>query len=258
MDHPIGRFVRYDMMSKDPDASRAFYTGLFGWTTKRITIEGFPANVLYNGDETIGALVPLGDAPIPSHWMPYVAVADAAETCAAIERAGGTVCQKPFTVPGQGTFAILEDPKGGYLSVIALAHPEKVPQHAMVPTGSFCWTQLLSSDGEAVLPFYREALGWQTGPMPGQGHATWTVGVGEGPQNTVGTVMQKPADAPADARDHWLGYVAVADIAASTARALELGAKQMVPPTEIPGMGAFAVLVDPAGAEFALWQNANR
>lgn len=258
MQHPIGRFVRYDMMTTDADASRGFYTALFGWATKRITIEGFPANVMFNGDETIGALVSLGDAPIPAHWMPYVAVADVQATCAAAQKAGGTVCQKPFTIPGQGTFAIVEDPRGAYLSIIELAHPDKVPDHPMKPVGSFCWTQLLSGDGEAVLPFYRETFGWVTAPMPGQSDPVWTVGVGQGPQNTVGTIMQKPAGSDPEARDHWMAYVAVADISASAQKAIGLGAKSLVPPTEIPGMGHFAVLLDPTGAAFALWQNASR
>lgn len=258
MQHPIGRFVRHDMMTTDPEASAAFYTALFGWTTKRITIEGFPARVLCNGSETIGALVSLGEAPIPSHWMPYVAVDDVRAACARAEAAGGEVCQKPFTVPGQGTFAILGDPRGGYLSVIELEHPQKVPQHAMVPVGSFCWCQLMASDAEAVVPFYRAALSWLIGPNNQEGYYFWSVGVGEGPANTVGSVMQKPAGADPQARDHWLAYVAVADCAASVERAVSLGATQRVPPTEIPGMGHFAVLTDPTGAAFAVWQNARR
>jgi predicted enzyme related to lactoylglutathione lyase len=52
----------------------------------------------------------------------------------------------------------------------------------------------------------------------------------------------------------WLAYVSVADVRASTEKARELGATILRDVTEIPGMGAFSILKDPAGAMLALWQ----
>jgi predicted enzyme related to lactoylglutathione lyase len=46
----------------------------------------------------------------------------------------------------------------------------------------------------------------------------------------------------------------VSDVASSTKRAQELGAKVIKEKTEVPGMGWFSVVVDPQGAPFAMWE----
>ncbi len=51
---------------------------------------------------------------------------------------------------------------------------------------------------------------------------------------------------------HWLVYFAVADCDASVERARTLGANVKVPPSDIPGVGRFAVLEDPQAAAFAI------
>jgi predicted enzyme related to lactoylglutathione lyase len=52
----------------------------------------------------------------------------------------------------------------------------------------------------------------------------------------------------------WLPYVEVADIKASTQKALSLGAKVMKDVTEVAGMGWLSIIVDPTGAMVGLWQ----
>ncbi len=49
---------------------------------------------------------------------------------------------------------------------------------------------------------------------------------------------------------HWSVYFAVDDTDAMTSKAESLGAKVMVPPSDIPEVGRFAVLQDPQGAVF--------
>ncbi|MGH3990819.1 MAG: VOC family protein, partial [Pseudonocardiaceae bacterium] len=56
---------------------------------------------------------------------------------------------------------------------------------------------------------------------------------------------------PADVPSHWMAYFAVEDTDAVAARAQELGATILVPPTDIPP-GRFAVLNDPHGAAFSI------
>jgi len=53
---------------------------------------------------------------------------------------------------------------------------------------------------------------------------------------------------------HWLAYISVADVAATTKRAKELGAKVLRDRTEVPGFGWFSVIADPTGAVVALWE----
>jgi uncharacterized protein len=49
-------------------------------------------------------------------------------------------------------------------------------------------------------------------------------------------------------------YIATDDVDATTARAKELGATVHVEPTDIPNVGRFSVLQDPAGAAFGLFK----
>jgi predicted enzyme related to lactoylglutathione lyase len=51
---------------------------------------------------------------------------------------------------------------------------------------------------------------------------------------------------------HWLPYFAVEDCDQISAKAQEMGATVLQPPTDIPGTGKFSVLLDPQGAAFAI------
>ena len=57
-----------------------------------------------------------------------------------------------------------------------------------------------------------------------------------------------------DIPPNWLPYVTVADCEASAARVTELGGKVIVPPTDVPEVGKFAVFCDPGGAALAIIQ----
>ena len=51
---------------------------------------------------------------------------------------------------------------------------------------------------------------------------------------------------------HWLVYFAVSDCEGSAALCQSLGGSVRVPPTDVAGVGRFAVLADPQGAVFAV------
>jgi uncharacterized protein len=56
---------------------------------------------------------------------------------------------------------------------------------------------------------------------------------------------------------HWLAYVGVDDVNASTKKARELGAKVVVEVTEVGSYGIMSVITDPTGATLAMWQAKN-
>ncbi len=51
-----------------------------------------------------------------------------------------------------------------------------------------------------------------------------------------------------DVPPHWLAYVAVSDVDATTKQAASLGGKVLVPSMDIPNVGRFSVIQDPTGA----------
>lgn len=109
----------------------------------------------------------------------------------------------------------------------------------------FNYVELHTADAAKVQQFYGGLFGWkfEKAPVPDM---TYLRVEGEG--DARGGVMQE------ERPPHWLPYVDVADVKATVERAKGLGASVKQPPTPIPGQGQFAVLTDPSGAVFALWQ----
>ncbi|HAR94742.1 MAG TPA: VOC family protein [Deltaproteobacteria bacterium] len=115
--------------------------------------------------------------------------------------------------------------------------------------GMFSWQELLTDDVETSKHFYAKLLGWSFQEFPTEGGgAYWVVKVGK---NQVGGIMKAPPEA-AGVPSSWGIYITVDDVDASERKALDLGAKTVVRPTNIPGVGRFAVLADPRGAVFSI------
>ncbi|MBI3991952.1 MAG: VOC family protein [Candidatus Lambdaproteobacteria bacterium] len=113
----------------------------------------------------------------------------------------------------------------------------------------FVHVELHASDVAKAKRFYGELLSWELHDMPGDMPYT-TISVGEG---TGGGMLTNPAPG---APSHWMPYIQVANLAASTSRARKLGAKVVQEKTEVPEMGAFTIIADPVGAVVGLWEPA--
>lgn len=110
--------------------------------------------------------------------------------------------------------------------------------------GAFSWCELMTSDVAAAKAFYGKLFGWDTEDMsmPGMTYTVVKAGGGE-----IGGIMAMPKEAP-NMPPTWGAYVTVDDIDATAKTAGELGAKLLVPPTDIPDVGRFCVIQDPQGA----------
>ena len=104
------------------------------------------------------------------------------------------------------------------------------------------WADLGSPDLEAAKRFHTGVFGWD--PRESGGHTLFHKGdaavAGLGP-------VRGPDQPPA-----WSAYIATDDADATAAKIQELGGTLTVPPTDIPGVGRYALAVDPAGAVFAV------
>ena len=117
--------------------------------------------------------------------------------------------------------------------------------------GKFTWYDLMTTDPEAGKEFYMALAGWGLetwgGPTP---YAMWTHG-----GCPHGGVMQLPEEAQqAGAPPHWLLYMATDDVDRTVARTEELGGSVIVPAQDVEDIGRFAVLADPQGAVFSIFQ----
>jgi predicted enzyme related to lactoylglutathione lyase len=113
---------------------------------------------------------------------------------------------------------------------------------------NFAHIELNTSDPDKSKRFYGSLFGWkfEKMPMPG-GMAYFMVKGADGP--TVG-LWQKPMP---EAPDCWLGYVAVASAPKAVAKARQLGAQVMAEGIVVPGIGEWAVMLDPTGGAFGVW-----
>jgi len=112
--------------------------------------------------------------------------------------------------------------------------------------GSFTWFELMTTDLAAAERFYADVVGWTAADshMPDLRYTVVSSdGIGVG-----GMMALTPEMLANGARPGWMGYVEVDDVDATAAQATSLGAKIHHQPTDIPGIGRFAVIADPQGA----------
>jgi predicted enzyme related to lactoylglutathione lyase len=112
--------------------------------------------------------------------------------------------------------------------------------------GRFVWHELMTPDTSAAHSFYSKTLGWKSQASEQVPDYSMFVG-SNGP---LGGSVALPAGA-----SHWLAYIGTPDIEATVAQAVELGAKVIKEVEDIPGMGKYAVLNDPQGAQFAVYSS---
>jgi uncharacterized protein len=111
MAHPV---VHAEIRSTDPDATRAFFAGLFGWSYSDGAYPGYTFV-----DTGVEGALPTGISPLQGDaegviW--FVGVQDVRAALAKAEELGGTIVQPAQEVPGV-TFGVLADPQGHKIGV---------------------------------------------------------------------------------------------------------------------------------------------
>ncbi|PZO77659.1 MAG: VOC family protein [Mesorhizobium amorphae] len=112
--------------------------------------------------------------------------------------------------------------------------------------GTFIWYELNTPDPEAATAFYRSVLGWDPAPFPGNDNGYQILHAAHG---AAGGLMPIGPETEC-AVPGWFGYVGMDDVEAAVRDALAAGGTEHIPPTDIPGVGRFALLADPQGATF--------
>jgi predicted enzyme related to lactoylglutathione lyase len=120
--------------------------------------------------------------------------------------------------------------------------------------GTFSWTDLNTTDQEAAKAFYSALFGWELTDMPaGDDGAMYSMAAIDG--KWVAAISAQPQQQrDAGVPPAWNSYITVSDVDAAAARAQELGATVHAPPFDVMQAGRMAVVQDPQGAWFELWQ----
>ena len=117
----------------------------------------------------------------------------------------------------------------------------------------FCHVELHAADLGASKKFYKALFDWKLADMKMGPDMTYTT-ITPGKNGTGGGMMQVSPGQPSQ----WLSYVLVDSVDKSLAKAKKLGATEIVPASDIPGIGAFAIFLDPGGVPLGLFQSTPR
>jgi uncharacterized protein len=117
---------------------------------------------------------------------------------------------------------------------------------------NFVWYELHTSDAAKAEAFYRGVLGWGAHDAGVPDGRYTLVTVGEIP---IGGILQKSADSfTGGTKPGWMGYIGVNDVDEFSNRVQQAGGSVHRTAEDIPGIGRFAVVADPQGAIFVLFQ----
>jgi predicted enzyme related to lactoylglutathione lyase len=120
-------------------------------------------------------------------------------------------------------------------------------------SGTFSWPELATSDQKAGVAFYRALFGWDVSESPmGPTEVYSTLQMRGKPVGAACTL--RPEETKMGVPPHWNAYVTVANADESAKKAESLGAKVFAPPFDVMDYGRMAVLQDPTGAVFQLWE----
>jgi predicted enzyme related to lactoylglutathione lyase len=127
------RFCWVDLATTDAPRATAFYRDVFGWTAHEQLANGGSFTRLQHAGRDVGSLYQLSGAQIargvPSHWTPYVGIADIDDAVRRAVASGGKLLVNPFMVDGIARIALIGDATGAHLGLW------EVPAGAEKPDG---------------------------------------------------------------------------------------------------------------------------
>ncbi|TFH87574.1 VOC family protein [Billgrantia azerbaijanica] len=116
-----GHVCWIDLAARDAERAADFYRDLFDWRVDHERLGGGTLRRLSRDGVDVGSLYQLGARPLmagaPSHWTPYVAVADLAAACQRAGELGGRVLVRAFEVPGVARVGLVLDPVGAMIGL---------------------------------------------------------------------------------------------------------------------------------------------
>jgi predicted enzyme related to lactoylglutathione lyase len=250
MRYEPGTFCWVGLATSDPADAKVFYTSLFGWqgedysggeagTYTLLRRDGKDVAMLYRQTEEARS------AGAPPHWTSYISVRDAAVTSErAAELGGAAVFRRPLDVLDAGRVATIRDPTGAVVSL--WQSRSKLGAELVNDLGAWCWNELSTTDVERAKVFYGDLFGWEYE----SDESGYTTIKNAGSRNGG---MRKQGDRERRVEPSWRPYFTVESADHASDKALQGGGQVVVPPTDV-SRARLALIVDPQGAPFVVFQ----
>lgn len=234
------------LTTEDTAAAGRFYRGLLSWQGPSTAGSGAMQDVyLLRGRAVAG--ISAKAAACHSAWRIYLSTADAEKTARAVISAGGRVVQEPTALGKAGRFAVFADHSGAQFAVWQAGEFEGAAVHN--ESGSVVWSELITDDVTVSADFYGAVFGWEltsAAPSDPSQRREWNIR-----GRSIAGLLPRPPAMPKEIPPYWDVMFGVADPAAAVETAVRLGAKNLMPPTNI-AHGRIAVFADPVGTLFSV------
>src|SRR5436853_480840 len=153
-----GKFVWFELVSKDAKKAQAFYGEVLGWKVQAFPMGDQTYEMIFAGETMIGGYAAPKTDRQPSHWISYVSVEDVDAAAKATAANGGKVVEAPHEIPGVGRTARIADPQGA--EICPFKNPTGDPADEYASQGRFFWNELHTTDPAKALPFYEKVVGF--------------------------------------------------------------------------------------------------
>lgn len=122
--------------------------------------------------------------------------------------------------------------------------------------GTFCWPELATTDVRAAISFYSSLFGWTVRESPTASGTYFVMHVGD---QAAAAMFELPERARESGEvPHWGPYVGVENADEAARRAQDAGGTVRMGPFDVMDLGRMAMLRDPEGASFSIWQPISR
>ena len=128
-----------------------------------------------------------------------------------------------------------------------------MPDVSSHPAGAFSWVELATTDPKAAVAFYRSVIGWNVVEHDMGPNGVYTIFTIRD-RDVAAAAGQHPQERDMKIPPHWNLYVTVEDADAAAKKVEALGGKVEAPAFDVMNHGRMAVIQDPTGAMFNLWQ----
>lgn len=248
-EYAVGTPSWVDLSSTDVDASKQFYASTFGWDYMDNPVpEGGTYTMALTGGRAAAGMMAQqpqqAEMGIPPMWNTYVTVADAEQTLAAAQAAGGQIHAPVMDVMDAGRMAVITDPTG---AVFFIWEPkEHIGAQVVNEHGALTWTALQTGDQAAAAEFYGQLFGWDAQQMgsPTEPSTMFMLD---------GAPIASAHDVQEDTPPHWSVYFAVDNCDDCAEAITSNGGQVMMGPLDMPP-GRMSAAMDPTGAPFNVIQ----
>jgi predicted enzyme related to lactoylglutathione lyase len=104
----------FETLTTDVGRAASFYSGLFGWSARAMTMPTHSYTLFRLGDEPVAGAMAITPemGPVTPHWATYFTVRDVDETARLAGRLGARLCVPPRDIPDVGRFCGIVSPQG--------------------------------------------------------------------------------------------------------------------------------------------------